>query len=65
MAERHDEAGSSGKRKYTVCYKATGSLEIEAESEDAARAEFENLLQYAMDEFQHNSLEITEIFEEM
>ena len=63
MAERHDEAGSLGRMKYTVCYKATGSLEIEAESEDAARAEFENLLQDAMDELRHNSLEITEIFE--
>ena len=64
MAERHDEAGSPGKRKYTVCYKATGSLEIEAESEEAARAEFENLLQDAMDELRHNSLEITEVFHE-
>ena len=63
MAERHDRAGSPGKQKYMVCYKATGSLEIEAESENAARAEFENLLQDAMDELRHSSLEITEILE--
>lgn len=58
-----DETENSGKKVFTVCYQATGGLDIEAESEDAARAEFENRLQEAMDELRQNSIEITEVFE--
>ena len=58
-----ENAASTGKKIFTVCFQATGGLDIEAESEDAARAEFENRLQEAMDERRQNSIEITEVFE--
>ena len=50
-------------KTYIVCFKATGGLEIAAESEDDARAKFDNRLQDALDELWHNDIEVTEIFE--
>ena len=50
--------------KYTITYAATGGLTIKADSEEAARAKFENRLDEAMDELRHNSIEITGVFVE-
>ena len=50
-------------KTYIVCFKATGGLEIVAESEDDARAKFDDRLQDALEELWHNDIEVTEIFE--
>ena len=50
--------------KYTITYAAMGGLTIEADSEEAARAGFENRLDEAMDELRRNSIEITGVFAE-
>ena len=50
-------------KTYIVCFKATGGLEIVAESEDEARAKFDGRLQDALEELWHNDIEVTEIFE--
>ena len=50
--------------KYVITYAATGGLTIEADTEEAARAEFENRLDEALEELRQNSIEITGVFAE-
>lgn len=53
------------RKKYTVCFAATGGMEILATSEDAARDLFyTRYFQYALDSLGENGIDITEVFEE-
>ena len=50
--------------RYTITYAATGGMTIEADSEEAALAEFEERLQEAMDDLTRNDIDITGVYEE-
>ena len=50
--------------RYTITYAATGGMTIEADSEEAALAEFEEHLQEAMDDLTRNDIDITGVYEE-
>lgn len=50
--------------KYTITYAATGGMTVEAESEEEARAKFEECLQEAMDDLTRNDIDITGVYEE-
>lgn len=51
--------------RFTVCFAATGGIEIEAKDEDSARDKFWNeCLEDAFMELGENGISITEVFEE-
>lgn len=52
-------------KKFTITFAATGGVEIEAETEEEAIAQFDKMTDSdLMEELNQNGIEMTEIFEE-
>ena len=50
--------------RYIITFAATGGMTIEADSEEDARAKFDERLQEAVDELTRNGIDITGVYEE-